>query len=115
MSADLPAGSIAVAILADDLIWGTRLATTVDGLPNARALRLRTLPDFEAWLASAERSTGDAAIVDLTARAYDGVAAIELAHAAGCRVLAVGQHDDLALGTAAGAGAGAAGTGGAGP
>ena len=33
-------------------------------------------------------------IVDLTARAYDGVAAIETSRAAGRPVLAVGQHDD---------------------
>jgi DNA-binding NarL/FixJ family response regulator len=36
----------------------------------------------------------EAAIVDLTARAYDGMAAIALATGAGRRVLAVGQHDD---------------------
>ena len=36
-------------------------------------------------------------IVDLTARAYDGIAAIAEAHAAGRPVLAVGQHDDVAL------------------
>ena len=36
----------------------------------------------------------DRVIVDLTARAYDGVAAIALAHAAGRPILAVGQHDD---------------------
>ncbi len=39
----------------------------------------------------------DRVIVDLTARAYDGVAAIALAHAAGRPVLAVGQHDDADL------------------
>lgn len=39
----------------------------------------------------------DHVVVDLTARAYDGVAAIEAAHAAGRPVLAVGQHDDVAL------------------
>ena len=36
-------------------------------------------------------------IVDLTARAYDGVDAIAVAHAAGRPVLAVGQHDDADL------------------
>jgi hypothetical protein len=36
-------------------------------------------------------------IVDLTARAYDGVAAIAAARGAGRPVLAVGQHDDLDL------------------
>jgi hypothetical protein len=33
----------------------------------------------------------------LTARAYDGIAAVERAAGAGVRVLAVGQHDDLDL------------------
>jgi len=36
-------------------------------------------------------------IVDLTARAYDGVEAIATARAAGRPVLAVGQHDDHEL------------------
>ena len=39
----------------------------------------------------------DRVIVDLTARAYDGIAAITEAAGAGRRVLAVGQHDDIAL------------------
>lgn len=38
-----------------------------------------------------------AVLVDLTARRYDGIAAIEMAAGAGKRVLAVGQHDDLDL------------------
>jgi DNA-binding NarL/FixJ family response regulator len=49
-----------------------------------------------ADLASALADT-DAVIVDLTARAYDGLAAIEAAVAAGRPVLAVGQHDDADL------------------
>ena len=40
-------------------------------------------------------------MIDLTARAYDGLAAITLAHDAGCPVLAVGQHDDADLRRAA--------------
>jgi electron transfer flavoprotein alpha/beta subunit len=39
----------------------------------------------------------DRVIVDMTARAYDPIAAIALAHAAGRPVMAVGQHDDVAL------------------
>jgi len=39
----------------------------------------------------------DRVVVDLTARAYDGIAAIAAAAAAGRPVLAVGQHDDQAL------------------
>lgn len=36
-------------------------------------------------------------MVDLTARAYDGIAAISAARAAGRPVVAVGQHDDIDL------------------
>jgi DNA-binding NarL/FixJ family response regulator len=43
----------------------------------------------------------DRVVVDLTARAYDGLTAIAAAHAAGRPVLAVGQHDDVELRRAA--------------
>jgi CheY-like chemotaxis protein len=39
----------------------------------------------------------DRVIIDLTARAYDGIDAIGRARAAGRPVLAVGQHDDAEL------------------
>jgi DNA-binding NarL/FixJ family response regulator len=55
------------------------------------AIAVRTAASFEAALADVDR-----AIVDLTARAYDGIAAIESARAEGRPVLAVGQHDDRA-------------------
>ena len=80
-----------VAVVADDLIWATRLADTVRATGND-AVPCRTTAALEAAL-----PTLDAVVVDLTARAYDGVAAITLAHAAGRPVLAVGQHDDAAL------------------
>lgn len=81
-----------VAILADDLIWATRLSRAVadaGGLPALahRAGDLARLVDDGVRLA----------IVDLTARAYDGVAAVAAATAGGARVLAVGQHDDVPL------------------
>ena len=85
-----PSGRPRVVILADDLIWQTRLAAVLEAL-GAQVDRTRTAPDCEAALASA-----DFAIVDLTARAYQPVPSIEIAGAAGLRVLAVGQHDDLA-------------------
>jgi DNA-binding response OmpR family regulator len=84
---------VRVAVLADDLIWSTRL---VEGLRAAGAdpRPARTLDAFRALLAdpSVER-----AVVDLTARAYDGVAALELARDARRPALAVGQHDDHEL------------------
>ena len=86
-----------VAVLADDLIWGTRLATTIDAFEGWRATRLRTQAGLDAWLAAGDRAPGDVVIVDLTARAYDGVAAISVAFGRNVRALAVGQHDDHEL------------------
>jgi len=80
-----------VAVLADDLIWATRLAAHVRSA-GAESLAARDIATFITALSDAS-----AAIVDLTARAYDGISAIEQAVASGTRVLAVGQHDDLEL------------------
>ena len=80
-----------VLVLADDLIWSTRLieqvrAAGADGAP------VRTLAALSQSIAAA-----DAVIVDLTARAYDGVVAVRRSAEACRRVLAVGQHDDAEL------------------
>ena len=80
-----------VAILAQDLIWSDRLARAVEAA-GAEPDRAKTAPEFDRSLVCA-----DLAIIDLTARAYDPLAAIERARAAGARVVAVGQHDDLDL------------------
>ena len=82
-----------VLVLADDLIWATRLvdAVTAAGGAPRRARRLDGI----------EGSGASHAIVDLTARAYDGVAAVRIVAGTGARVVAVGQHDDAALRTAA--------------
>jgi DNA-binding response OmpR family regulator len=78
-------------VLADDLIWATRLAGALRAA-GAEPVAARDLAGFVGALDGA-----GLAIVDLTARAYDGVAAVERATGAGARVLAVGQHDDLEL------------------
>jgi DNA-binding NarL/FixJ family response regulator len=83
-------GGPRVVILADDLIWQTRLASVLQAL-GAQVERTRTAADFEAAIAGAAF-----AIVDLTARAYQPISSIELANARDLRVLGVGQHDDLA-------------------
>ena len=80
-----------VVVLAQDLIWADRLARAVEAT-GAEAIRVASLQRFGEQL-----PTASGAIVDLTALAYDGVAAIESATAAGVRVLAVGQHDDHEL------------------
>ena len=80
-----------VAIVADDLIWSTRLAGLVkEG--GAEPVAVRSAAALEAALDSGVRR----AIVDLTARAYDPLAAIALAVGAGWSVLAIGPHDDHA-------------------
>ena len=85
-------------MLADDLIWASRLADAV-AAAGATSRRARRIDDLRSLLAPG----GEAAfaIIDLTARAYDGVAAIRAARDAGARVVAVGQHDDQALRKAA--------------
>ena len=80
-----------VAILAQDLVWADRLARSTEAAGGEPA-RAKTAPELDRALVCA-----DHAIVDLTARAYDPIAAIERARASGARVLAVGPHDDVAL------------------
>jgi hypothetical protein len=86
-----------VAVLADDLIWSTRLVGQLRTL-GATPIRAGSAEAFAAILLAGAVSR---AIVDLTARAYDGVAMTRAAADAGLRVLCVGQHDDRALRTAA--------------
>jgi hypothetical protein len=82
-----------IAVVADDLIWATRLEALVRAA-GARPARVRDMAGLERLLAEADGPAG--AFVDLTSRAYDGVAAIALA-AGHVPVLAVAQHDDAAL------------------
>ncbi|MEP7360992.1 MAG: hypothetical protein ABI744_05365 [Chloroflexota bacterium] len=70
-----------VRVVADDLIWASRLVAAVE--------RAGATPVRDAG-ASAEL-----AIVDLNGRAYDGIAAVSTAAAGGATVIAVAQHEDL--------------------
>jgi DNA-binding response OmpR family regulator len=80
-----------ILVLADDLIWSTRLVGQVEAAGFA-AFATRSIEPFR------DRLGGSAgAIVDLTSRGYDGLAAIAAARDAGVPVLAVGQHDDHVL------------------
>jgi len=80
-----------VAILAQDLVWADRLSRSVEAAGGEPA-RAKTAAELDRVLVCA-----DHAIVDLTARAYDGIVAVRRAADAGRRVLAVGQHDDVPL------------------
>ncbi len=85
---------VRVVVVADDLIWATRLAEAVRAA-GAVPVRVRRLEDLFAALDGAGH-----VVVDLTARGYDGRRVVAEA-AARARVLAVGQHDDLELRKAA--------------
>jgi hypothetical protein len=93
-----PAGVLRVVVLADDLIWATRLVGQLRTLGvnpvrvgSAGAFAVAIGPDLSAAPPGGRPAH---AVVDLTARAYDGIAAVRLATTAGLRVLCVGQHDD---------------------
>jgi hypothetical protein len=97
VTAAVPEGALSVIVLADDLIWATRLVGQLRTL-GAAPVRVGTADAFAQALAG---GTATHAVVDLTARAYDGIAATGRAAGAGLRVLCVGQHDDAALRRAA--------------
>ena len=80
-----------IAVLAQDLVWADRLARAVEAA-GGEPMRAGTAPQLDRALVCAE-----GVIVDLTARAYDPIAAIGRARSAGAAVLAVGPHDDVAL------------------
>jgi DNA-binding response OmpR family regulator len=81
-----------VAVLADDLIWASRLVAAIERA-GATPLRATTAADLQRHLDGGVQ----AAVIDLNGRRYDGVAAVELAAASGRPTIAVGQHEDLEL------------------
>jgi len=91
----IPAGEV-VVVLADDLIWATRLVGQLRTL-GAVPIRATSAGALEETLA---KGVATRAVIDLTARGYDGVAATARAASAGLRVLCVGRHDDVPLRTA---------------
>ena len=91
-----------VAVLADDLIWASRLVAAVERA-GARAVRLSTEEELRTVIeadAMAELGPDDRAqrllgvLIDLNGRRYDGIAAVALAAQAGKPVIAAAQHDD---------------------
>jgi DNA-binding response OmpR family regulator len=93
----------AVLVLADDLIWASRLCAAV-ARAGAHPVRLASGSELEVALAAVElaepRGPSDrskppnGAVVDLNGRRYEGVAAVGRIRAAGLPVIAVAQHDD---------------------
>jgi DNA-binding response OmpR family regulator len=80
-----------VVVLADDLIWGSRLTSLVKSA-GAEASHATKAQELDRQLA-----TADGVIVDLTARSYDAIAAIESSRLAEREVICIGPHEDLEL------------------
>ena len=82
-----------IVVLADDLIWASRLKAAIDHA-GAQPVMLRSPETLAETVQSHHLGL---AVIDLTSRAYDGVDAVRAATSAGATVLAVGQHDDVEL------------------
>lgn len=92
-----------VAVVADDLIWASRLmdaVTRAGGTPVRMSTQAQLDTALEAdALVELRPNEADRAvvgvIVDLFGQRFDGIAAVERAKAANKPVIAVAQHDDL--------------------
>jgi CheY-like chemotaxis protein len=95
-------GAPEVAVVADDLIWATRLGSIVRAA-GARPTVIGSAERLAVALAGGPAASDGAApahgavIVDLAMRRSDPFAAIEAAVRAGRPVVAVGAHEDLAV------------------
>jgi DNA-binding response OmpR family regulator len=81
-----------VVILADDLIWSSRLVAAVRGA-GGRPAAVTSAGAFTRAVETAQAPV----VVDLGGRGYDGIAQVRRAARAGLPVLAVAQHDDVEL------------------
>ncbi len=79
-----------LAVLADDLIWATRLGS-IARAAGAEPIVVGTAERFADALPLA-----DAALIDLSTRRSDPIAAIVAARVARLPIVAVGAHEDLA-------------------
>jgi DNA-binding NarL/FixJ family response regulator len=85
-----------VLVLADDLMWSTRIAEAVRRA-GGRPVQLGSEAELSVALeatALEDEKTIHGAIVDLASRRLDGVWAIERVTAARLPVVAVAEHDD---------------------
>jgi DNA-binding response OmpR family regulator len=88
-----PAAASSVLVVADDLMWATRLVSQAD---RAGAIA-RVVRDASALAAAVAESPPALVVVDLGSRVFDGVDAISAASRLGVPVIGVSQHEDLAL------------------
>ncbi len=83
-----------VIVVADDLIWSSRLNAAVERA-GTTAIAVRSSVALERALRESVEETP--VIVDLNGQAYDGVHAVGVAAEEGHPVIAVGQHEDIEL------------------
>ena len=79
-------------VLADDLIWATRIEGQ-GGTLGALVERHSTLEGLTAALAGSAAAPHDLVVIDATSRSYTPADAVARATAAGWRVLQLVQHD----------------------
>jgi hypothetical protein len=89
-----PVSTLAVIVLADDLIWASRLVAAVKNAGSV-AVAVRNHAELTRALDGSVEETP--VLIDLNGRAYDAIALIELAAEEGHPVVAVGQHEDVDL------------------
>ena len=82
-----------VVVATDDLMWSTRLVSQA----TAAGAVGRTVRDLGALRATLAGEQPGLVIVDLSARAFDGVTAVADAAATGRTVIAISQHDEHEL------------------
>jgi phage terminase large subunit-like protein len=80
-------------VLADDLIWATRLEGQGRTL-GANVQRFTTPAKLLAVLAIHPATPADLVAIDATARAYNAEVSVREVAATGARILALVQHDD---------------------
>jgi CheY-like chemotaxis protein len=82
-----------VLVVADDLMWSERLVSQA----RAAGARGTTLRDLAALRATLAAGRPELVVVDLSARAFDGVGAVAVAATAGLTVIAISQHEEHEL------------------
>ncbi len=85
-----------MVVVADDLMWSTRITEAVRRA-GGTAVPLGTEEELDVALEAyrlGDVNSISGAVVDLAARRFDGVAAIERVASARLPVIAVAEHDD---------------------
>jgi len=89
-----PTAALPVIVLADDMIWSSRLIEAVTRA-GTTATAVRTSAELTKALAESTEETP--VVVDLNGRAYDALHLVEVAAEEGHPVIALGQHEDIDL------------------